>query len=139
MIYKTNPISRLSCVDAARLKSRPLEAHHGRCLPHIVFGVFQIPRQNAHRFPPTRPHDCNAVVAARQQVLRGTNAQRVAAERVNCRRVQADLPRRVFDEALDEGRLQRAVDRLFLIDAAEQRPTTPPPLRPPPSSVIPSP
>ena len=122
MIYKTNPIFRSSYSRTSRPPDRNLGAGRGLSLPHIVLGVFQVAPQNAHRLPTTRAHDGNAVVATRQQVLRCANPHKVAAEGVNRHGVQAHFARGVFDKALDETRLQRAVDRLFLIDSAEQRP-----------------
>ena len=89
MIYKTNPISRLGCVGAAFTDPEVLSLQHRVCFPNVVLGIFQIARQYAHRLPPARAHDGYAVVAARQQVLRRTNAHRVAAEGVNCRWVQS--------------------------------------------------
>jgi len=83
-----------------------------------VLGLLEMAGGDVDGLPPDCAHDRGGVQALVQQVLRGANAQPVAAEFPDDRWIEPRAGRGGLDQAFDRGGAETAVDRVVLVDRA---------------------
>ena len=85
-----------------------------------MLGEFQVPPEHVDGLPASGAHNGRRIMAGAEQVLSRTYTQRVTAERQHLVSFEARPLGAILDQFLDRAGAQAAVDRLALVDRAEE-------------------
>ena len=85
-----------------------------------MLGEFQVAPEHVDGLPAASTHDRSRVMAGAEQVLGGTDPERVTTERQHLVRLEARPLGAILDQLLDRAGAQAAIDRLALVDRAEE-------------------